>query len=169
MFFIGAQSESPAFEKSEKSWWSYNHCKRYWPSPARLISWGPVCLLWWTLHSRPWSHIDNLEIGHHRQKQISYTYKPFYFRSRQDIRSFSEVKPCLVELLNWIEEHLLISQGVFSACKFSQRFSRFLQYSVNFFHLVLCLPPVLLQVLPASCQSFTMLHNLLFKPFNFVK
>src|SRR5829696_4841688 len=60
--FIGPQAEAPAFEKPEKSWRSYNRCKRHWPGAARHISWSPVRILRWTLHSRPWSHIDNLEI-----------------------------------------------------------------------------------------------------------
>jgi hypothetical protein len=61
--FIGPQPEAPAFEKPEKSWRGYNRCKRHWPGVARHISWSPVRILRRTLHSRPWNHIDSLEIG----------------------------------------------------------------------------------------------------------
>lgn len=60
--FHGAQPEAPAFEKSEKSWRDHNYCKWHWPGAAWLISWSPICILWRTVHSRPWNHIDNLEI-----------------------------------------------------------------------------------------------------------
>jgi hypothetical protein len=60
--FHGAQPEAQAFEKSEKSWRDHNYCKWHWPGAAWLISWSPICILWRTVHSRPWNHIDNLEI-----------------------------------------------------------------------------------------------------------
>src|SRR5215212_5919409 len=61
--FIGPQPEAPDFEKPEKSWRGYNHCKRHWRGAARHISWSPVRILRWTLHSRPWNYINSLEIG----------------------------------------------------------------------------------------------------------
>ena len=61
--FIGSQPETPAFEKPEKSWRGHNRCERHWRGAARHISWSPVCILWWTLHSRPRNYIDGLEIG----------------------------------------------------------------------------------------------------------
>jgi hypothetical protein len=60
--FIGAEPEAAPFQKPEKGWRGYNDCKRHWPSIARLISWGPVCILWWTMHSRPWRRVGILEI-----------------------------------------------------------------------------------------------------------
>jgi hypothetical protein len=65
--FDGAQPEAPAFEKSEKSWRDHNYCKWHWPGAAWLISWSPICILWRTVHSRPWNHIDNLEIIHKKR------------------------------------------------------------------------------------------------------
>jgi hypothetical protein len=67
IIFHGAQPEAPAFEKSEKSWRDHNYCKWHWPGAAWLISWSPICILWWTVHSRPWNHIHNLEIIHKKR------------------------------------------------------------------------------------------------------
>jgi hypothetical protein len=61
--FIGPQPQAPAFEKPEKSWRGYNRCMRHWRGAARHICWSPVCILRWTLHSRPRNYIDGLEIG----------------------------------------------------------------------------------------------------------
>ena len=64
IIFHGASSESQAFKKPEKSWRSYNNCKRHWPGPAWLISWCPICILWRTMHSRPWSRLHIMEVVH---------------------------------------------------------------------------------------------------------
>jgi hypothetical protein len=60
--FIGAEPKAAPSEKSKKSRGSYNDCKWHWPGLAGLISWCPICVLWWTLHSRAWCRINILEI-----------------------------------------------------------------------------------------------------------
>ena len=67
IIFDGTQPGALAFEKSEKSWRDHNYCKWHWPGAAWLISWSPICILWWTVHSRSWNHIHNLEIVHKMQ------------------------------------------------------------------------------------------------------
>jgi hypothetical protein len=61
-YFIGAKPEAAPSEKPKKGWRGNNDCKRNWLGIARLISWCPVCILWWTMHSRPWSCVGILEI-----------------------------------------------------------------------------------------------------------
>jgi hypothetical protein len=71
--FIGAEPEAAPSEKREKGRRGHNYCKWHWPGLARLISWRPVCVLWWTVHSRAWRRIDILEIIiHHRQNNDSH-------------------------------------------------------------------------------------------------
>jgi hypothetical protein len=68
--FRGAQPEPSAFEKPEKSRRDHNYCKWHWPGAARLISWSPICILRWTMHSRPRNHLGTLEIVHKEPNYI---------------------------------------------------------------------------------------------------
>jgi hypothetical protein len=70
IIFRGAQPEPSAFEKSEKSRRDHNYCKWHWPGAARLISWSPICILRWTMHSRPRNHFGTLEIVHKKPNYI---------------------------------------------------------------------------------------------------
>lgn len=60
--YNSAQPEAATREKPEKGRRGHNDCKRYRRGSARRISWRPVCVLWWALHSRPWCCICILEI-----------------------------------------------------------------------------------------------------------
>lgn len=58
----GAQPEATTREKPEKGRRGHHDSKRYWRGSARRISWRPVCVLRWALHSRPWRCICILEL-----------------------------------------------------------------------------------------------------------
>jgi hypothetical protein len=68
--FIGAEPEATPCEKPKKGWRGHNDCRRHWRGIAWLISWCPVSILWWTMHSRPWSRVGILEIIMHHSHDI---------------------------------------------------------------------------------------------------
>jgi hypothetical protein len=91
---IGAEPEAASSDKPEKGRRGHNDCKRHWPSLARLVSWCPVCILWWTVHSRPWRRIDIMEIiVHHRQKNNNS--HPRVAAPYSSCNAASEIRPVL--------------------------------------------------------------------------
>ena len=62
ILFCGTQAEASGFKKSEKGWRDDNYFKRYWLGSAWLVSWSAICVIWRTLHNRPWNRIGILAI-----------------------------------------------------------------------------------------------------------